>query len=151
MSKHFSDLPREIMLEIFTFLSLPHLGTLLSLNRSIHDELENSSNFWRKLWNGYSKGVEHYSIPLDLSDSMKKQFVVLISHKKQDIIFIKNSIRRLRRDLDDCEVMIEIGFSDPNDEMIDSYREKAKEIKNEIDECQAKLEILKTDSDNFGN
>ena len=55
MSALIADLPQEIGIEIFTFLSLKHLGTTLSINKAIKKQIEQSANFWQQLSTNYSK------------------------------------------------------------------------------------------------
>ena len=51
------QLPLEIYVEIFQYLSLKHLGKLMVINKTISQYLEQSLTFWNKIYEGYSRHV----------------------------------------------------------------------------------------------
>src|SRR3989338_1287943 len=81
MSLLINDLPQEIRIEIFTFLSLKHLGTTLSINKSIKQQIEQSANFWQQLANNYSKLLDQTNQPIVDPQSFDDKKLLLL--KKQ--------------------------------------------------------------------
>ncbi|EFC36707.1 predicted protein [Naegleria gruberi] len=56
------DLPQVVQLEIFTFLSIKHLGKVLSLSKTIQQQLDESEYFWQKLSVNYARVLDDPNI-----------------------------------------------------------------------------------------
>ncbi|EFC43596.1 Hypothetical protein NAEGRDRAFT_49593 [Naegleria gruberi] len=88
----FSELPSELQIEIFSNLSVIHLGKILSINKSTHDQLLQSEVFWKSLIKNYSKlsGDSNQSCDelFDISE-VKNQLIDMIRYKNMKTQFLR--------------------------------------------------------------
>ena len=103
----FQTLPTDLQTEVLSFLSLKHLGTILSISPSIKELVEESDLFWDQLYGNYCKyiGTELESeftseSKLDMPSRISKlntHFPELIKKKKIKIENISLQIATLQK------------------------------------------------------
>ena len=123
MSLLINDLPQEIRIEIFTFLSLKHLGTTLSINKSIKQQIEQSANFWQQLANNYSKlfnlEAQNNLLIIDQQSFDEEKLLLLKDKLRNFTIQKQNLVRQLAATIEEYEASIRKFTADK--EMIASY------------------------------
>ena len=103
----FCSLPAEIQIEIFSFLSLKHLATILSLNKSIHHLADSNTSFWHVVLRNYSKLIHPKSNTLEqqINQALSDQNVSSLNIEKYSTL-LQEMIKTKKRNVEalTCEI-----------------------------------------------
>ena len=156
---NFVDLPSELQIEIFSILSVKHLGNILSINKKIHEQLVQSETFWRTLIKNYSKvigekayRVEQASQELFEIENVKKQFIEIIEMKKRkaedfqemsmQLEYMLIELEMVQKEMNaQNETVLLLGgtISDQLNNRIESLKQQAENVKKQKEEIEEKL------------
>ncbi|EFC43804.1 hypothetical protein NAEGRDRAFT_68229 [Naegleria gruberi] len=156
---NFVDLPSELQIEIFSILSVKHLRNILSINKSIHEQLIQSETFWRTLIKNYSKvigesayGVEQASQELFEIENVKKQLIEMIEIKKRktkqfqqmsmELEYMLRELEMVQREMNarnESTLLLGGNISDQFKNRIESLKQKGESVKKEKEEIAEKL------------
>ena len=154
------DLPQVVQLEIFTFLSVKHFGKILSLSKSIHQQVDESDYFWQQLCINYArvlpgnqsliektKALQHDQTEISKHEKYSKHFGLLIKTKEVQIKMLETkkimekrgkqleALRRMRQSL-----VMKLA----NDDQTNNEENNETKKENELD-LDKELEKLKFD------
>ena len=154
------SLPTEILIEIFTFLSVKHLGSILSIDKSTHDQLINSEIFWRNLLEGYSKLIviivkvplkiihDHSSLNYTVA---KMNLLELFELKQEEIIKSKKNhatIQKVISSLENEKKTIRLRFEKSQmmlvEPLTEQFNKEIEDMKKKSSRIEAHLQSLQS-------
>ncbi|EFC48250.1 Hypothetical protein NAEGRDRAFT_63477 [Naegleria gruberi] len=104
----FENLPPEIQMEIFSFLSLKHLGSIQLLNKKISQQIIDSKQFWIALLHNYSRIVkpDHQKIKNNQNNKEEINHSEIIETLKELIREQCEKTTKIRYEIEHTKTMI---------------------------------------------